>query len=171
MRREASAANNVPLCIWRMVWWSLFVILCKRKTWEQLQSVAHVANMTSLQDIISTSQANCNQNTLYIDFIMLSHQVHVLKLMPKYYYITLNCLMHLHGVKIWAPNCNQPQPIVIGFVLACTLATLAGNQPSLGSPVVLRYFNWLVKLLTRTVGFCSQQPLQQDNFQSSSQCT
>lgn len=39
-------------------------------------------------------------------------------------------------------------------------ASLAGNQPSLGGPVVLRYFSWLVKLLTGMVHFGKQLQLQ-----------
>lgn len=79
---------------------------------------------------------NSNQNTLSIDFTMLSHQIHVLKLkfMPRCYFNALNCLMRLHGVTFWAPNCKQPPAKCFWQWFGTHRDTLAGTQPSLGSP-------------------------------------
>lgn len=124
-----------------LAWWSLFVILCYEKPWEQLWSVA---NMTSLQDIIRTSWVNCNRNILSIVFIMLSHQIHVINSTPDVTMIKQQCFkMRRMGHNLD----SKPPPTTCGVFLPHLAAvrhlsaTLAGNQPSLGGPVVFRYFS------------------------------
>ncbi len=90
------------------------------------------------------------------------------------HYSALNCLKCLQGVTICTPNHHQTPAELFFRHLAVVWhppPALAGNQPSLGGPVVFRYFSWLVELLTRMADFGRQQPLQQVHFQSSTQCT
>lgn len=111
MRSEASAANNVPLCSWKIVWFRLggrSVILCYKKTWEELWSVAHVANMTSLQAIIRTPWANCKHWLHYHWFHNAVTSDSCLKTCAAVHCNALNCLTCLQGVRIWTPNHHQP---------------------------------------------------------------
>lgn len=99
------------------------------KTMEQLWVAAHVANLTSPQGVKSTSWVDYNQNMLSIDFILLSHQIHVLKLNPD---VLAWC--HSLGSKLQPAKC---------FWL------LFGMHPPVwqvtSPPLVFSYFNWLVK--------------------------
>lgn len=104
------------------------------KTMEQLWGAAHVANLTSPQGVISTSWVNCNH------FIMLSHQIHVLKLNPD---VLAWC--HSLGSKLQPAKC---------FWL------LFGMHPPVwqvtSPPLVFSYFNWLVK--NSHIDGCAWQP-------------
>lgn len=158
---KLSAANNAPLCIWRIVWFWLGGLPLLFSTIRSpgntlLWSVAHVANTSTEHYTVSTPWVNCNQTQLII-VTMLSHQIHVLKIHATVHYKALNVLkwqwlttelVHLHirvwtmclqGVTIWTQNHHHQPPAecvcLIWLWFGIYQPLLAGNQPSLGGPV------------------------------------
>lgn len=114
MRREASVADKVLLCSCRIVWFWLggpSLLFCAvRSPGNGFKSVT---NMTSLQETKRTSWVNCNQNTLSIDFTMLSNQIHILKSMC----VVMPCIPDVTRIKQHVPQSGVFSDI-FGFGLA-----------------------------------------------------
>lgn len=86
----------------------LLLFCAMRRPGNSFSSVAHVANMISLQAIIRTPWVGCSHWLRYYWFSNTVTSDLCLKTCAAVHCNALNCLMCLQGVRIWTPNHHQP---------------------------------------------------------------